>query len=896
MKLVLKNSRVFKEICPVTLTGGYIPTLGSCKLFTPDEVDSKAMESALWHKVLVIDWMEIDCDRKIIHWSSIKPSTVSKLNNSDTNCQDSPSQPGTNSSSNIPASSTPNESVYIVGECELDDLDQVYMTLGAMLDKLYRNQITDSDLNQALFSLLHSNILPGVKLSKSDISSIELAILEIKDCMARKSNEILQLTGKIDSIKNALRRLRRQFVEDLLKLKPELITSTYSMQFLQCLHEDIIGDIERANDKLSKLQFKINEVKLTSSGSSSDESNGELVNLRQKRRCHDDDRLQLLQGREALHGVLHGSDAALITASMKVVHPRAPTLKKAANSKAKENVNDKQTFYLGTAEHLQMLSTETKRLGIQQLLIASVREALLSCLNALQSGAELAASDVDLMGRQPTDVLRSSRIPTEWLTVDAFVARNLESDESLKTMHATFCNTVSSYCHEVILVHKLKQAGCQKPVNLHHSNSDGITMRAGRRSMPPTVASEHVLTKSLPETRPKTSYVNGKESVSPVQDGRQSHAVVLEVLAGNNSIDFSDLSVTDDDHDAVIILTGQSDIMRPALDQLKVMIHRHIQKTANVIKQSWYEQSQFGYRRIWLSYERHLYDRTIDDVVLMYNECYDSIMQTFVSWLPRLTFADLDIRDEGMQAVLSGRCSDTSFGADVVAESSKVEEDVDVVVPTSSVRVFSRTTWPLEHGVSTFRKSVDEGLEQHELNRYTMDWALVDNPFMSDEDGGDLDDEVMELQSSSLSPQKDDVFSGGDRFAVALAYLSDMLNLRSLLLKVRSLECCLREIDQQVREYRRIFTKKSIGVNTEEILDILSYLLCSCDVNVAASVYPQLMMLADLVPEFMEKGPVAFCLTSFVAAYNSLQDKIVLKKKVLEQVNENCASEITAQR
>ena len=879
MRLYLKNSKFSKEIYPVTLAGGYVPTLGYEPLFPANEVENKAVEPAIWHKVLIIDWMSIDCEKKLIQWSSIKTSTLMKLNN--VLGKKIPDVLNQCDNKAEPTKQRLSESVYIVSECALDDLDQVFMTVESLLEKVSQMQITEHEIYCSLFSMLHNYILPAVKLGKSDIPSIELAIVSIKECLAKKNNEILNLTEKTEKIEAAVRKLRRQFIDEIINAQSESkenIVLKYSIEFLYRLHQDIKIDIDHSADILNKLQYNVQEAKL--SNSSVDDSNEHLIILRKERdKYYSEEYVQLLEGREILHGILHGFDAALLSKTEQMI-----AAKKSSNLNLKENRNDKVNLYNGSMEHLQVFYKDAQRLGIQKVLISSVREALTSSLEILQNGEVISIFDDNVLGHRPTDVLRWSRIPSEWLSIDAFVARILEKDIKLKEDHKKFCFETREYCHKVVDMHKARQQ--KKMLSNNKSEQDEVkqnaaTLQSTENTYDIIVSEETAMlcnddkSSSLPNGCNSSNVSILRKSKSDSLKSRSTKSPVnLEALLNSDFIGFADLSILDDEHDAFVILSAQKDIMRPSLDHLKLIVHTHIRKMSENVMLSWHEKSEFIFRKIWLAYEKHLYNDIIDEIVCMYNECYANIVQTFKTFLPQLTMADLDIHDEGMHDLLC-ITKHESLNDENLSENNN--SNVKAPVSLSSL---NRNTWPIQQTVLLYtdRTDVESEILLDEFALQSLDSYVLDDTWLNGNEHS-----IQEV-SNNNSNDKDLVnnqlnHSKHERFSVAVAYLSELLEMRTLLLKMRLLECCVREVDLQVRQYKREMNKKSVGITADDIVDVLSYLICSCDVNVAANLYPQLMMLIDLMPTFMEAGPASFSLTNFVVTYNSLQDRIVLKKK-----------------
>ena len=90
---------------------------------------------------------------------------------------------------------------------------------------------------------------------------------------------------------------------------------------------------------------------------------------------------------------------------------------------------------------------------------------------------------------------------------------------------------------------------------------------------------------------------------------------------------------------------------------------------------------------------------------------------------------------------------------------------------------------------------------------------------------------------------------------------------------------CLKEVTDQYKILQTKLVGRSDGACADELIDILVLFLCNVESKKAQKLYAQCCMLSHLMPQFFEGGPFSFTLVQFSAAFQVLQDRLLMKNK-----------------
>ncbi|KAK2145146.1 hypothetical protein LSH36_699g02004 [Paralvinella palmiformis] len=705
-----------KEVANITLKDGCLPCIG-------DQV-SEQLEPALWFKVLVLDAISIDCNKKVILWHTSSDLEAVKQT-AQYCCDDKVDDDGgvrtnTEDENDSVAGDVPedkerdsgyrpnrtcglrhqssqriirrqmSETVYAGGECMgySSDMDEVFEFTQDILSKLVNNQISQVQFNKEVFLLLHVHVLPNIHLSADDIINVQNA-MAIVDCYITDINTlIMDKQLHIDHVQRDMKTQRQKFIHEVCE--PNFNNAKFSAAFANILLQQLTEDIAKAQEQLEELTQRVEAAKdnivspddsRASPENDSDRGgNDELLQLRSERSQFMKEFNDLLTARAVLDEYISGERVSMNDEkhSIKGCKPMKSS-KKPKNKSEKEKRKSKKrnssisldphneanplhAIYLGMEQTYDQMLADTLSLTNRKLLLLSVKETMRGVFETLLSGKETLGIDIDTTGmRRPTDVLRHSQIPIEWLSLPEQVSSVLK-DETLpiRESHEKFCELVKQKCTAALQKGKLsiisdsilresnppeasltKTGGLfaeNKLYNLMHTDSSSLS--SGISSTSDTCNSQ--TSKSSGSDTYNSRSVN-PSCIQPMSSNSSCEALSLGHDHLANSGHLSNSVGSNSNVSEVEDFSEEADEIEQTLTWIKDNVNKLFEEICLKIQEHLGSRGQTQFRRIWQCYEIHFYVEVICSLTELYINAYSPKIRHVLSNLHVLMAKDLDL-------------------------------------------------------------------------------------------------------------------------------------------------------------------------------------------------------------------------------------------------------------
>ncbi|EDO38924.1 predicted protein [Nematostella vectensis] len=224
MHVYLKDGKERRWITDVYLLKGFCPCVGSDapnKNFS----DASRMEPAIWCKVLLLESVSVDCNHRMISWSTGRP--VDKADGED----NSPNQFTIN-----------DECSGYDAEDELFDLARAIIhSPSSLMNKDFEDEY---ELN--ILRMLHCFILPKITFHKRDIDKVEFALEQQMQNIQALDNKVIEHCQSLDLLMKKLDKLREDLLLNIVDLAIDGQCSQDNLEFL-------IDDITKEETRLRKM-------------------------------------------------------------------------------------------------------------------------------------------------------------------------------------------------------------------------------------------------------------------------------------------------------------------------------------------------------------------------------------------------------------------------------------------------------------------------------------------------------------------------------------------------------------------------------------------------------------------------------------------------------------------
>ena len=689
MYLYLSSPHLSTEVPGVILVDGCTPMLGSQTAVSdesgrPVEV---VLEPAVWFKVLVLDSISIDCRNQKISWSSSVPLPHPELS------QRSLDYVAGCHSSAIMAKVDDqkkrlSESMYVGGECfgYENELDEVFDTVQELLESYASGLISTEQFRSGIFQQLHCYVLPSIKLSTDDLANLERVFKEQEQFIDKANDAILKQDARIESVQSSMRRLREKFVNELNSAKK---VPQYSVEFADLLLKHLQEDVGKVWEELDNQQNAVQTAKSLG---------GDVAAARKARDAQFEIYQKLLLARETLKEYLERTIAAeSYSEGTTVCILSLSSPKRHGNTRI---VNDPlHNIYIEMYHKIQEEKGKLSALIDRKVLVISVKEAIRSAIDELMSDSETFGVDLDRTGRQrATDVLCRSTIPRQWLTMTEQISNLLTGYGELAQEFKKFTTQVNSVCEAALYEKRLKEilppddssdtasmCSTDSGILSHccatqtHSipmvapycrvtdvrHIDRATLKRGRykrsKSQRHTIdiirnadsGIESDVSSSLPvpsmqfaanefscsSSLPGETISNKSHKVNQPQGGTE-HLLLLDGWFGANS-------------NFVMVHDSQRDYLKKTVENLKTDIHTHFENMCHHIQTELHHANSTYYRKVWLCYESHFYEKTMPNLTQLYEQAYVSTVHNLADSIPTLVPADLGLSGSLAEHLLS---------------------------------------------------------------------------------------------------------------------------------------------------------------------------------------------------------------------------------------------------
>ena len=690
MYLYLSCHQLSTEVAEVTLADGCTPMLGS-QTAVSDESGRPVeivLEPAVWFKVLVLDSISIDCRNAKISWSSSVPLPHPELSRQSVDLV---------AACHLHADMARideqkkrlSESMYIGGECVgyENELDEVFDTVQELLESYASGLISTEQFRSGIFQQLHCYVLPSIKLSTDDLANLERVFNEQEKFIDKANAAILKQDARIESVASSMRRLRNKFITELTTARK---VPQYSVEFADLLLKHLQNDVEKVWEELDDLQNAVQTAKSL---------NTDVAAARRDRDAQFEVYQKLLLARETLKEYLErtiaaesryeGSTVCVLSLSSPKRHGNA------------QHVNEPlHNIYMEMHHKIQEEKGKMSALVDRKVLVISVKEAIRSAIDELTSDNETFGVDLDRTGRQrATDVLCRSTIPRQWLTMTEQISNLLTGYGELAQEFKKFTARVNNVCEAALYEKRLRElvpddssdtvsmcstdsgilshccatqthsipmvAPHRRVTDVRHI--DRATLKRGRykrgRSQRHTIdivrntadsGIESDVSSSLPAPAQQFSATEfscsssfpgetiADKKANRTRDKDQEHLLLLDGWFGDNS----NFAMVHDTH---------RDYLKKTIDNLKADIHAHFEDMCGRIQTELEHVNSTYYRKVWLCYESHFYEKTMPNLTQLYEQAYVTTVHNLREAIPTLVPSDLGISGSLAEHLLSER-------------------------------------------------------------------------------------------------------------------------------------------------------------------------------------------------------------------------------------------------
>ncbi|XP_048584548.1 uncharacterized protein LOC116617229 [Nematostella vectensis] len=815
MHVYLKDGKERRWITDVYLLKGFCPCVGSDapnKNFS----DASRMEPAIWCKVLLLESVSVDCNRRMISWSTGRP--VDKADGED----NSPNQFTIN-----------DECSGYDAEDELFDLARAIIhSSSSSMNKDFEDEY---ELN--ILRMLHCFILPKITLHKRDIDKVEFALEQQMQNIQALDNKVIEHCQSLDLLMKKLDKLREDLLLNIVDLA---IDGQCSQDNLEFLIDDITKEETRLRKMIDEAQDEVESAKVQlSSGTNT----GVLETCLQKARANRDSLnnklLKVLEAREGL------SD---------VEPPRG-----AVNCQA-------VTEYMQKRTKLQKMKDDRSQLLEQKNCALSVREMLDGIMSDLKNKGFSDANDADALGTRATDVMQGVWHP-EWQKLGERVATIVNNpDHPIGINFDNFCTEIRETCQELINLGRKNSAIPVDPF------PEGITEMAlsnaefyGLQDF--LVDSYRENLKSL-RARLFHHFGSVTELLSETFNNRDYQfknrlRLAYEQCFYEKEGSFLSCVYELAHHEHVTLLEGG--IRR--LKQLPI-------KLLNLpMKDEWWLEIFEARTRI-ASLSCHVFEAShrepSDEIERARNitGSYDMIDELDVDDFPQVSHCEMkrfsDTASVRSFFINTVRARSKTMNFESRSASSSDDESQDFVVcdarkrPKSCSEILSSSA--PEHRV-TLGDLLDkwERNGKHLLARtYSKSYTNMNTTTRATE----------EPQNEVNATQ--DTFE--DHFGPAFQNILDIFQAVSPMAKLKCLTASLRKITSKVADLRLLEggDRFSVAVTAEDLLPLLVLMMLQMEPYDAAAIWPQLALVEDLMASFLASGCHGWALTEFQMAQRIL--------------------------
>ncbi len=725
----------------------------------------------------------------------------------------------------------------------------------------------------------------------------------------------MQKEKQTEEIKQAAKRLRLRFIEELSKNDPPA-AEDYQGEFASLLEKDIKRDIDLSSDRLNELQRGVEDAKVKAMCETNSHHSSEIDLKRMERDLGFEQHQKLLHARENLRELVkeakqnHRQRRWSLTESLRDSFRSKKTAKEAVREPLRN-------IYLEMHRKMGSIKQNMMELVQKKVMMISVKEAIRNTLREIGETSESLGVDTDRRGgSRATHVLRQSRIPREWLTLTEQVAVILSDPKSkIFHKHQQFTDSVISRCGAALFERHL--------LNLSSSSDEGAgsdSCDAGDAKVPPQTYKPHL-------------------SEAEAEKGKPDSVDKHLQLEGELGLD-----------DVVIIHNTNEDHLKRLAETLKEEIHNHFDEIVSRFQEELKTWSRTAPKKLWLCYEAHFYDAVMADLVKVYEHACIHIGKKLCRCIPELSAEDFNLedtvviralewpsrrshlhvqfsdatdtdcepehetepvnQDEGQDDVSAEQGDEETIATNDAGsnpeELHSIEEKEELLrqlsapttnpttepaghqvkkvrihYPSSVTLIYNRRTWPIP-SVESVAGEFDIGMDALMLG---SDEAIPDEELEEM-----AERQTLERHTSSLAQSESQGSATLTKkmrirrkyralFAPALSCIHEAISDNVPLVKLQHLTRCLREVTAGITALQEQEQLTAVGVCADNLLDVLVVLLCNCSAHTVAKLHAHVTMLTDLMPPCLTNGPYQYSLIQFIAAFSVIQEQVILSSR-----------------
>lgn len=646
MHLCILANTIATEVSQITLKDGHIPSIRGHQHHGRNGLTDFLLEPAVWFKVLVVDVVVVNCVQRQLSWEISRLDDDDGASGSGGQLEDfcllkvDDSRNGVRGSIRRPKATKDTDSMSAEDSF---DLDEVFDCLPGLVVDYERNVITASQFHDSLMKFLHLYILPSIVLTSRHTVSMKEGLRQ-QELFLQKVNEDIEGTSlKLEAVTQSKTKLRRKtFISNINGSSHGNLP--FTMSLIITLLNDISDEILDISKDLEVAQDDVDRTKRMQKDSTTDD-------LAAARKTRD----QIVQNYEELLRARENIVAAK-NATETTHRRRSKAVRK--SDRPEHRIYEELTSIQGE------LIAVMQSLAEKKLLILSVKEAMKLTLAELESGADSCGVDVETTGcLKATDVLdNGSTMRSLWMTlteqVDEIIAN---PNHSLTKQHRKFCSSVAERCKAAIGERMIYETMRQLSDDSSGTQTTSSDVQDNDRSSSCTTLSNSTFydtlsdcckvvvpdeerngtkhTPSSPQGRGKGGGGGGIFRKSRHRSGPAS-TDDTEMRAKTDSKTLYMLASSADD--AVIVFEEDKNYARKAINTLQRDINKHFE---DVTEQLRVELRQRSTTSLWLSYESHFYDATIDHILTLYALEYGAVTRTLGQTIRSLRATDLSFDD-----------------------------------------------------------------------------------------------------------------------------------------------------------------------------------------------------------------------------------------------------------
>ncbi|KAL4219529.1 hypothetical protein ACF0H5_022105 [Mactra antiquata] len=846
-----------KRSAPVSLRDSLKPTVGT---FTEDRI-----EPALWFKILLLDSVFIDCERRKVFISyDQEAGSTNELHD------------------------CPLEKVleYFKDKEQLFE-DSVFYDFDPTIDELFDTTIGvfsslsievfdkkgNSETYENILKIIHLFILPEIRLLEKNVE----ALMRVQSDIEKDHEKIEDLIQKKDKTKrnteNSLSKQRQSLLlsGDFTSSKHiSSLDDNFLMLFLQHLDKDI----RKLNEILIRQDAQVRSLR----DSTSVEEKDLLASCRSER--------------SEINSALERSIVA--REEIKNVISRAHVKKKF--KKNKQGVADFHLLYVEVSHRLDIIDSEIRNLIMAKIKLSGVREAILLTLREIETDGESYGFNRKKGSfEMEADLFDPSKKPDEWATMTERVKTYLQVKQlGFRSQFESFCSRMNLKCQQLYDESKL----------------------FGATPLSPSTAQFVDMLGSEAYERRKSNESNGRQT--------QVTGVIDDVnVPFRNSFTLSRSRGYSARWSTGCISRQKCELIcQEIIDHINKMaldLAFEMNGSGNSIPRTYVN-------KLYVCYEEHVSAELLPLLCELYERSYQEQCESLASWIAKHAYSEIGYENKMVNGLLQSRMNDSRLdykladkgetevkrpvvdselcSSSPVLEETKVKHPVGSTDTLGSVDIkdlslddlylrFNRQgneVPPSFAGALDIMDYHDDFFNMPEATGSSRKSVNSKASSSSGEDGPigcvSLPPPYEEISSerneasfdpppySTLPPEKESFYKSFDQF---FTLVKEEERACTLFAKLRHMTHINKYIERQITSLREKKGENSITC-TDDILDVIILLLCRLESPWLLKLYAHLNLMIHLSPSFMQGNAHDYSLVNFSVAFQHLFEKQVLHR------------------